>query len=139
MTSSLELPRTKISISMLDSILARVAVAAARTLARQSPKLIQRILSVIAIGAKPADLARAQQARDTILTVSTRCRGGRACLPRSIAAALLCRMRGIWPTWCIGVLRTPPFIAHAWIEANQRLVDEVIDGDLYVRLITVRS
>ncbi|WP_372502979.1 lasso peptide biosynthesis B2 protein [Streptomyces rhizoryzae] len=52
--------------------------------------------------------------------VSTVC-AGRYCLQRSLATALLCRLRGVWPTWCTGV-RTPPFSAHAWVEAEGRQV-----------------
>ncbi|MEU9117139.1 lasso peptide biosynthesis B2 protein [Streptomyces sp. NPDC048483] len=39
------------------------------------------------------------------------------CLRRSVATALLCRMRGVWPHWCTGV-RTAPFRAHAWVEVE---------------------
>jgi hypothetical protein len=31
---------------------------------------------------------------------------------------LLCRLRGQWPTWCVGAWRIPPFGAHAWVEAD---------------------
>ncbi|MEU6552647.1 lasso peptide biosynthesis B2 protein [Streptomyces sp. NPDC046915] len=50
-------------------------------------------------------------------------RGCSGCLQRTIATALLCRVRGAWPTWCTGV-RTHPFAAHAWVEAEGRLVGE---------------
>jgi len=45
---------------------------------------------------------------------------------------LLCRQRGYAPTWCVGVVATPPFAAHAWIEADDRIVDEPIDAS-YLR------
>lgn len=58
------------------------------------------------------------------------------CLPRSIAAALLCRLGGTWATWHVGVL-TSPLTAHAWIEAENRLVDEPQGIDQFRPLITV--
>jgi hypothetical protein len=61
---------------------------------------------------------------------------GRYCLQRSLAATLLCRMRGTWPTWCTGV-RTPPFTAHAWIEADGHRVDEPEDTTTYRTILTV--
>ncbi|MFD0475475.1 lasso peptide biosynthesis B2 protein [Nonomuraea thailandensis] len=73
-------------------------------------------------GAAPATAAQAKAARDAVIAVSLSC-AGQGCLPRSIAAALLCRLRGTWPTWCTGV-RVHPFAAHAWIEAGGRPVDE---------------
>ena len=74
----------------------------------------------------------ARDARDDILSASAVCRGDRACLIRSVAAMLLCRQRGYAPTWCVGVVATPPFAAHAWIEADDRIVDEPIDAS-YLR------
>ena len=45
---------------------------------------------------------------------------------------LLCRQRGYAPTWCVGVVATPPFAAHACIEADNCIVDEPIDAS-YLR------
>ncbi|WP_079249549.1 lasso peptide biosynthesis B2 protein [Streptomyces sp. IMTB 2501] len=67
--------------------------------------------------------------------LSTLC-SGRYCLQRSLATALLCRMRGSWPTWCSGV-RTSPFAAHAWVEADGRPVGEPEDTASYQPMITV--
>ncbi|GGS14184.1 hypothetical protein GCM10010252_62030 [Streptomyces aureoverticillatus] len=60
-----------------------------------------------------AGYEEALRARQEVTTVSTLC-AGRYCLQRSLATALLCRMRGHVPTWCSGV-RTTPFGAHAWV------------------------
>jgi hypothetical protein len=125
------LPDPATRVNAVDDVLGRLAVVAARMLARRSPKTITAVLSRVSAGTRPADYGTAKHARDTVLTVSTRCCGNDACLPRSIAAALLCRARGTWPVWCTGVVATPPFRAHAWIEAEGRMVDEHVDDTTY--------
>ncbi|EQD88249.1 transglutaminase superfamily protein [Saccharopolyspora erythraea NRRL 2338] len=70
----------------------------------------------------PATAGQASAAREQVVSVSLRC-AGQGCLQRSIATALLCRARGTRPTWCTGV-RTQPFAAHAWVEAEGRLIGE---------------
>jgi hypothetical protein len=62
--------------------------------------------------------------------------GGRYCLQRSLATTLLCRMRGVWPTWCIGV-HTAPFTAHAWVEAEGQPVGETHGPGYYCPLIII--
>ncbi len=68
---------------------------------------------------------------------SLRCAGPMGCLPRSLGTALLCRLRGTWPTWCTGVRVVPPFAAHAWVEVDGRPVHEGVPDDYFSRLITV--
>ncbi|MFH9426231.1 lasso peptide biosynthesis B2 protein [Streptomyces sp. NPDC017529] len=114
---------------------ARAAVAAARLLARLPPRRIRAMLRVARRGAPPADYARALRARQDVTAVSTLC-SGRYCLQRSLATALLCRLGGVWPTWCTGV-RTSPFTAHAWVEAEGRPVGEPEDTTTYRTLLTV--
>lgn len=91
---------------------------------RRPPQHMKRILQKLSTGARPATYDEAKRARDEVLTASARCRGGSACLIRSLSVALLCRLRGTWPTWCVGVLAAPPFAAHAWVEADGEIVDE---------------
>jgi len=131
------LPGTHVKTSLPGRLTARAAVGFARILAKRKPKKIKRILTTLRAGARPASFAEARAARDTVLTVSPRCCGSRACLTRSIASVLLCRARGRWPTWCVGVLAAPPFTAHAWIEAEGRMVDELLDGTCYRQMISV--
>ncbi|PSM42491.1 hypothetical protein C6Y14_14855 [Streptomyces dioscori] len=114
---------------------AHTAVAAARLLARLPPRRIRAVLRVAHRGAAPADYARALRARQDVTAVSTLC-SGRYCLQRSLATALLCRLGGAWPTWCTGV-RTSPFAAHAWVEAEGRPVGEPEDTATYRTLLTV--
>ncbi|OHV39816.1 hypothetical protein BCD49_09360 [Pseudofrankia sp. EUN1h] len=103
---------------------AHLAVAAARALATQPPARIRAFLSAASHGAEAASRRRAQMARDDVTTVSLVCRGSRGCVPRSVATALLCRMSGTWPTWCVGVRTIAPFAAHAWVEADGLMVGE---------------
>ncbi|MFI6369523.1 lasso peptide biosynthesis B2 protein [Streptomyces sp. NPDC050546] len=118
-------------------IAARTAVAAARLIALLPPRRIRTALGLARRGARPARYDEALRARQDVTAVSTLC-AGRYCLPRSLATALLCRMHGHWPTWCSGV-RTSPFAAHAWVEAEDRPVGEPPDTATYRTLITVEA
>ncbi|MEU5979988.1 lasso peptide biosynthesis B2 protein [Streptomyces sp. NPDC047315] len=112
-----------------------VAVGVARLLSRAKPARLRAVLSYARRGAEPATAQQATAARRAVVAVSQRC-AGQACLQRSIAAALLCRARGSWPTWCTGV-RTSPFEAHAWIEAEGRPIGEPYPDGHYRPLLTV--
>ncbi|MGE5829336.1 MAG: lasso peptide biosynthesis B2 protein [Micromonosporaceae bacterium] len=117
-------------------LVAHLAVALARLLARQPPGRIRRLLLVIRWGARPATGVEASAARRAVIAVSMLC-AGEGCLQRSLATALLCRLRGSWPTWCTGV-RTMPFGAHAWVEADGEPVDEpLLPSGGYRPVITV--
>ncbi|WP_328608972.1 lasso peptide biosynthesis B2 protein [Amycolatopsis sp. NBC_00345] len=116
---------TATETSLRWRITARCAVLLARGLAELRPRPLRKTLEVMRRGAKPADLATAARARNSVVAVSPRC-GGPWCLQRSIAAALVCRSRGTWPDWCAGV-RTEPFAAHAWIVAAGTPVGEDSD------------
>lgn len=112
-----------------------LAVAGAWWLARQSPARIQTVLKMLRRGARPATYAQAQKARNDILATSVQC-NGEGCLPRSLATTLLCRLRGAWPTWSTGV-RSQPFGAHAWVQAEDRPVDEPYPDDYYRPMLLV--
>ena len=116
-------------------VLALLAVGAGHLIGRLPPARIRRVLTVAARGARPASYAEASRARRTVTAVSVRC-AGEGCLPRSIATALLCRVGGSWPTWHAGV-RTIPFRAHAWVEADNRPVDEPVSTTQMRPLVTV--
>lgn len=107
---------------LLSRFPVHLAVIAARLLARLPPKRIVAVLRVLRGRAVPATHQQALRARSDVTGTSTRC-AGTYCLQRSLATVLLCRMRGVWPTWCSGV-RTPPFTAHAWVEADGQRVGE---------------
>lgn len=107
----------------------RSIVRVARVICEWQPIRTQRLLNVVARGAKPGSYAEVSRARDEILSVSTICRGPSACLVRSISVVLLCRLHGSWADWCVGVLAEPPFMAHAWVEAEGRIVDEELQSD----------
>jgi hypothetical protein len=114
---------------------ALIAVGVARMLAHLPPRRIRAVLTRLRRGAAPASYQQAEHAHDAILAVSVRC-GGRYCLQRSLAIALLCRIRGVWPTWCTGV-RTAPFAAHAWVEVDGQPVGEPQGPGYYRPLITI--
>ncbi|TDC76434.1 lasso peptide biosynthesis B2 protein [Streptomyces hainanensis] len=110
-------------------------IVTARALAHLPPRRIRAILTLLRRRAAPASYAQAQAARREVTATSTLC-SGRYCLQRSLAATLLCRLQGTWPTWHTGV-RMPPFAAHAWIEAEGRPVDEPADTITYRPIITI--
>ncbi|MFI1969677.1 hypothetical protein BLA24_15625 [Streptomyces cinnamoneus] len=114
-----------------------LAVAAGHLIGRLPPRRIRSVLTVAARGARPASYAEAGRARGTVTAVSVRC-AGEGCLPRSIATALLCRVHGSWPTWHAGV-RTLPFRAHAWVEAEGRPVDEPLSTAQMRPVVTVSA
>lgn len=112
-----------------------LAVGAARVLARVKPAKLRRVLEFTRRGARPAGAEQALRAREDVVSVSMRCAGNN-CLQRSIAAALLCRARGSWPTWCTGV-RTHPFAAHAWIQVDGEPVGEPHPAGFFKPLLSV--
>jgi Transglutaminase-like superfamily len=114
---------------------ALVAVGAARIVAQLPPRRIRAVLTLLRHRAAPATYQQAEEALDAVLAVSV-LYGGRYCLQRSLATTLLCRIRGVWPTWCTGV-RTAPFIAHAWVEAEGQPVGEPHGPGYYRPLIVI--
>ncbi|MER7394612.1 lasso peptide biosynthesis B2 protein [Streptomyces sp. NPDC000151] len=125
------------AMALHHKVAARAAVGAARLLARQSPARMRAVLMVLRHGAAPATYQQAGRARRDVVAVSRVC-AGEGCVPRSLATALLCRARGVWPTWCAGT-RTYPFSAHAWVEAQDRLVDEPPGTDRYRVIMRVAA
>jgi hypothetical protein len=114
----------------------RLAVCVARLLTFCKPHLLRRILTRLSRGAAAADAAQVQAARDSVLAASLGLHGLRACLPRSLAITVLCRLQGRWPTWCVGVRTAPPFMAHAWVESGREMIGETGGYDSFARLIT---
>ena len=125
------------SVPLPRRILAYLTVVAARLLAAQSPRRIRTVLGWLRRGAKPATFEQAKAARDTVVAVSLTCAAREGCVPRSLATILLCRLRGRWPTWCVGARRLPPFAAHAWVEADGVMVGEEYPPDYFRTFFTV--
>ncbi|MGN9845898.1 lasso peptide biosynthesis B2 protein [Nonomuraea sp. H19] len=124
-------------ISMRRRLAARCAVGLARLLARRPPARIRSVLLRLARRTRPASHTETEDALRAVLAVSLRCAGPEACLPRSLAVVLLCRMSGRAPTWCTGVRIRPPFGAHAWVEAEGRPVAESAGSGYFRPLIVV--
>jgi hypothetical protein len=122
-------------LPLLRRPLPMLAVSAAYVLAKVRPARLRRVMELLRRGAPSATAEQARRARAEVVSVSLRC-AGQNCLQRSIATALLCRARGVWPTWCTGV-RTNPFAAHAWVEADGLLIGEPYPAGHYRPLITV--
>lgn len=116
---------------------ARCTVVAAWLLIRLSPARQRRVLSLAVRGARPAPYGKALDCRQAVVTVSRKC-AGLGCLQRSVATVLLCRMSGVWPEWCTGV-RTEPFRAHAWVEAEGRPVGEGDDLRLFHKMMRISA
>jgi len=118
-------------------VMVRLVVGAARLLATQPPRRIRAVLGRLRRGARPATLEQAKAARDAVVAVSLACAAREGCVPRSLATILLCRLKGRWPTWCVGARRLPPFAAHAWVEAEGVMVGEDYPPDYFRILFTV--
>lgn len=116
---------------------ARLAVGCARVLATRPPGQIRSVLSRLSRGSRPATVAEAHAARDAVVAASLTCAAREGCVPRSLATVLLCRMRGCWPTWCVGARRVPPFGAHAWAQAEGVAVGEDYPADYFRVFFTV--
>ena len=127
------------SVPLPHRLAARFAVGCAHLLATQPPGRIRAVLTWLRRGARPATLREATAARETVTAVSLSCGGQYGCLPRSLATVLLCRMRGQWPAWCVGVRTRPPFAAHAWVEAERVPVGEGCPADYYQRFFAVEA
>ncbi|KJS59580.1 lasso peptide biosynthesis B2 protein [Streptomyces rubellomurinus] len=137
MSNSVVPARAATRLTLGRKLAARTAVGVARLLARKPPARIRVLLTKLSKGARPATYAEAEAARNAVVTVSLRCAAFEGCLPRSLATILLCRARGTWPTWVVGVRARPPFGAHAWVEAEGRMVDEGVDPAYFRSLFTV--
>ncbi|MFF7549278.1 lasso peptide biosynthesis B2 protein [Streptomyces canus] len=137
MTSPEAISHDPHSVPLRHRITVRLAVGAARLLARRQPRHIRAVLELLRRGARPATVDRTRHARDAVVAVSLACAGREGCLPRSLATILLCRLHGQWPTWCVGVRRLAPFGAHAWVEAEGVPVGEEHPPDYFRRLFTV--
>jgi hypothetical protein len=125
------------SVPLRRRLLAYAAVGVARLLATLSPRRIRAVLGWLRRGARPATFEQAKAARDTVVAVSLTCAAREGCVARSLATVLLCRVRGVWPTWCVGARRVPPFAAHAWVEADGVPVGEDYPPDYFRTFFTV--
>ncbi|MGH3566209.1 MAG: lasso peptide biosynthesis B2 protein [Pseudonocardia sp.] len=82
-------------------------------------------------------MLRAEQAYRIVTTVSLRCASGHGCLRRSLAIIVLCRMSGVRATWRVG-FRSPPPQSHAWVEAADEPVCEIVDPrTIYTPIIII--
>jgi hypothetical protein len=104
-------------------------------LSRVRPHILVKVLKFAKKGSRAASKTEAATARNAIVYVSTVC-AGEGCLPRSIATAFLCRMRGAWPVWRAGA-RQEPFEAHAWVEVDGVPIGETFSGGYFTVMLEV--
>jgi hypothetical protein len=124
--------------TLIDRLSVRVAVAAGRMLSHTSPQRIRLVLTMLRVGSRPATLATAVRWKQRVMAASPHAAGGYGCLVRSLATVLALRMRGEWPTWCVGVRVDPPFGAHAWVEAEGQMVCEPAQAGSFHTMMVVR-
>lgn len=123
------LPEDRARVPLHHRIPALLAVSVARLLTGMSPRIVRRVLLLLRRGARPATGPQALTARRRVVGVSSRC-AGEGCLQRSVATALLCRLAGQWPEWCVGI-RTRPFRSHAWVQVDGLPVGETFTTGYY--------
>lgn len=128
-------PPERVRLALHTRVVTVAAIALAAPLTQLPPKVLRAVLAFVSRRARPATAAQASAAREAVVASSIRC-AVNGCLQRSIATALICRVHGTWPTWRLGA-RTTPFGAHAWVEAEGRMIDEPIPVGYYVPLVTV--
>ncbi|ATL68802.1 lasso peptide biosynthesis B2 protein [Nocardia terpenica] len=125
-------PRTSVGRAR---VLPGIAAGIAAVLAKLPPKYLCATMEFVRGAARPAPAVVVADAREAVLAASLRCAVD-GCLRLSIATALLCRFRGVWPTWRVGV-RSTPFSAHAWVEADGRAIGESFPDGYYHPILTV--
>ncbi|MET8093625.1 lasso peptide biosynthesis B2 protein [Micromonospora sp. NPDC005220] len=123
--------------SLRRRLLTRTAIILGHVLRPLPPALLAKVLRGVSRGARAATYEEAKAGRDRVMSASLGMNALQACLQRSLAVALLCRMSGYWPTWCAGVRRSEPFTAHAWVEVAGRSVGEPGVSEQFVALVRV--
>lgn len=94
--------------------------------------ILRALPSPAAPAARLREEASLQAIAGAFVTSAMVLRAADQCLPRAIAAARLCRHRGLEAALILGV-RLHPFAAHSWVQSG----DAVVVGDLeQVRLYT---
>ncbi|MGI0014284.1 MAG: lasso peptide biosynthesis B2 protein, partial [Nitrososphaera sp.] len=107
-----------IKLSFGTVIKARTAVFLGLLLSQLSPHYIEMLLKWVSKEKRPLDYQQAAHAYHHVRAVSIACWSDSDCLRRSLAVFLLVRMGGVYVSWCVGVRTQPPFMAHAWVEAE---------------------
>lgn len=122
-------------IGLKRRILARRSIRWAIRAAKLTPESLEKMIESTFGNLPSATVSQAQNSRDVILSVSTRLHGSH-CLPRALATMSYCAtVYKTRPEVVIGA-RTDPFQAHAWIRAENTVIDE-FDVDLYFNELKV--
>ncbi|MBG0567762.1 lasso peptide biosynthesis B2 protein [Actinoplanes aureus] len=137
MTFHMAVQRQPRDPSLRRRLATRTAIIVAHLLRPLPPVVLTRVLGRLRRGAGAATYEQAESARNRVLGASLGMNALQACLQRSLAVTVLCRMSGTWPSWCAGVRRTAPFTAHAWVEAEGRSVGEPGVAETHVCMLRV--
>lgn len=129
--------RTDVAITGGQRAVALLSLVVGKLLARLRPARLFPVLRFLARGARPVDHARATELHRRLLAANIAVGRSDACLRRSLALVIACRLHGTMPTWCLGVQQEPPFRAHAWCVAQGRAVGEVVSPDLVATMLTI--
>ncbi|WDZ84590.1 lasso peptide biosynthesis B2 protein [Micromonospora cathayae] len=129
--------RSDVAISVGQRCTALLSLLVGKLLARLRPVRLLPVLRTLARGARPVDHARATELHRRLLAANIAVGRSDACLRRSLALVVSCRLHGTMPTWCLGVQHESPFRAHAWCEAQGRAVGEVVSPDVVATMLTV--
>jgi ATP-binding cassette, subfamily B, bacterial len=129
-------PEEVAALRFRDVILARLALLLSSRLVSRNPQTIERVLLRWAAKYPPATRADVLAARASVCSVSARCRTQEGCLRRSLAVAMLCRLRGTSAGWCTG-FASDPFRAHAWVEVDGQPVGELPEVSSYLKVVDV--
>lgn len=116
--------RPSVKVSPGDRYVAMVAVPIARVLVLLRPYQLLWVIRAMQRGVQPASIDGAQASWSAVVGTSAVCAGRDACLQRSVAVVVHCRLRRRRIGWCLGVRSESPFGAHAWVEAEGRPVEE---------------
>ncbi|MBC3990416.1 lasso peptide biosynthesis B2 protein [Streptomyces sp. AC563] len=116
----------RIALNPHQHALARAAGMFAPRLGANTPRLA-KALAVLQRGAhRPSTMAETEHAVLAVCTATPRLGGTRACLPRSVAALLYCRVHGHLPTLILGIQPATARV-HAWLQADGQPAAEPSD------------
>lgn len=119
-------------LPLKQRVLIGLVVITAHTLAGRRPRWIRGIIRLLHRGSHPGTYEQVKAAQDSITTVSSAYSQQHWCMQRSLATILLCGLRGLSATLCIGIRGSVLTGAHAWVEAEGVPVGEDYTQDYRV-------
>ncbi|WP_052029745.1 lasso peptide biosynthesis B2 protein [Rothia aeria] len=124
-------PTTATDAHTVSSTKARLAMCAAKIIARLPVTVIVRLLKMFRPLQKSSSIQQALAVDAKVREVSPLCRGERGCLARSISTYLLLSLMRRKVVWASG-FRVKPFLAHAWVTVEGEPINEHHDVQGFV-------